>query len=146
MKTCRMHARALAFAMAASALVACDGAERREVASLAMAVERFHRADNVGKPAAVEQLRALPCTAADVCRARDACLAAGEATAKALRLKSDVEQGLAAVERGALPKDSLEASLLASKLDQAEALLKEGFQNLPACDDQVATLKRRHHL
>lgn len=127
-------------------LVACDSGERREAAVLAQAVERFHIAENPQKPSAVEALRAVPCSAAEVCRARDACLAAAEPTAKALRLKSEVEKGLAALEKGALAKDSPEARALPAKLDEAETLLKEGFQALPACDDQVAALKKKHRL
>jgi hypothetical protein len=136
-------AAALLFALG---VTACESAERRETAVLAQAVERFHIADNTQKPAAVTALRAVPCTAPAVCRARDACLAAAEPTAKALKLKSEVEQGLSALEKGQLPKDSPEAHALAQKLDDAEGLLKEGFKALPACDDQVADLKHKNRL
>lgn len=127
-------------------LSACGSGERREASMLAQAVERFHVADNAQKPAAVQALRAVRCAAPEVCRARDACLAAAEPTAKALRLKSEVEQGLSALEKGALQKESPEARALPQKLDDAESLLKEGFRGLPACDDQVAALKRKHRI
>ena len=110
------------------------------------AMDRFRKADNAAKPGQVEALRAVKCSAADVCRARDACLASAEATSKALRLKSEVEQGLKAVEADAMPRDSAEAKALAGKLDEAESLLKEGFQALPPCDDQVMGLKRKYQL
>jgi hypothetical protein len=110
------------------------------------AVDRFRKAENSGKPAAVEALRAVKCSAADVCKARDACLASAEATAKAMRLKSEVEQGLSAIEKDATPRDSNEARALPAKLDEAESLLKEGFSLLPACDDEIMALKRRYRI
>jgi hypothetical protein len=88
----------------------------------------------------------VKCSAADVCKARDACLASAEATAKAMRLKSDVEQGLAAVEKDAMPRDSEPARALPGKLDEAEMLLKEGFSLLPACDEQIMDLKKRYRI
>ena len=94
----------------------------------------------------VETLRAVKCSAVDVCQARDACLASAEATAKALRLKSEVEQGLLAIEKDAMPHDAPEARALPLKLDEAESLLKEGFAALPACDDQVMALKRKYQI
>ena len=110
------------------------------------AVERFRRADNPSKPATVESLRTIQCSAPDVCRARDACLASAEATSRALKLKAEVEQGLLAIERDAMAKTSDEARQLPYKLDEAEGLLKEGFERLGPCDDQVMALKRKHHI
>ena len=115
-------------------------------AQVAEAMDRFRKADNAAKPAMVEGLRNVKCTATDVCKARDACLASAEATAKSLRLKSEVEQGLSAVEKGTMPKDSAEARALGGKLDEAETLLREGFAALPNCDDQVMALKRKYAL
>lgn len=111
---------------------------------MAEAMARFRKADNVAKPAMVDALRSVRCTAADVCRARDACLASAEATARSLRLKNEVEQGLSAVEKGVVAKDSAEARALGPKLDEAESLLREGFAALPNCDDQVMGLKRKY--
>jgi hypothetical protein len=81
-----------------------------------------------------------------VCRARDACLASAEATARALKLKSEVEQGLNAIEKDAMPKDSDDARQLPFKLDEAENLLKEGFDRLGPCDDQLMALKKKHRI
>jgi hypothetical protein len=127
-------------------LGACNAGARQEAAQVVEAVDRFRKADNAGKPATVETLRAVKCSAADVCKARDACLASAEATAKALRVKSEVEQGLSAVEKGTMPRDSEAARSLPAKLDEAESLLKEGFAALPACDDQVMALKRKYQI
>ena len=127
-------------------LAGCESGARQEAAQVVEAVDRFRKAENPAKPAAVEALRAVKCSAADVCKARDACLASAEATAKSMRLKSEVEQGLSAVERDAMPRDSDEARALPAKLDEAESLLKEGFSLLPACDDEIMALKRHHRI
>lgn len=126
--------------------VACDGGPRREAESVTLAVERFRRADNTAKPASGEALRAVPCTATDVCQARDACLAFSEPTAQALRLQAEVAEGLRALDAGTLPKDGAAARELPAKLERAEALLAEGKSRLEACDDQIQALRRRHRL
>jgi hypothetical protein len=125
---------------------ACDGAERRDAQSVVAAVTRFRTADNASTPAMVEALKATPCTAPDVCKTRDDCVTTGEATARALRLKGDVERGLAALESGTLAKDSAEARELPKKLDDAEALLKQGHDGLAKCDEEVQALKRKHRI
>jgi hypothetical protein len=125
---------------------ACHTGARREAEQLLSAVERFRRADNAAKPATVDALRAVPCSDPEVCRARDACLASAEATAKALRLKSEVEQGLAALEKGQLAKDSPEAQALPTKLDEAASLLDEGHKRLEPCEEQTAALRRKHRI
>jgi hypothetical protein len=133
-------------ALLALLLVACDSAERRDAASVIAAVQRFRSADNVSTPAMVDALRATPCSTPDACKVRDECVAAGEPTAKALRLKAEVEKGLGALESGGLSKDSEEAKALPKKLDDAEALLTLGHQSLPKCDDAVQALKRKYRL
>lgn len=138
--------RAAIFLLALALALGCDGGARREAEQLTTAVERFRRADNAGKPAAAEAIRAMACSDGEVCRARDACLAAADATSKALVLKSEVEQGLGALERGELAKESPEAQALLSKLEVAEKLLAEGHAALGPCDDQLVALKRKHHL
>jgi|GEM_PF-1006653 len=125
---------------------ACDSAERRDAATVVAAVGRFRSADNASTPAMVEALKATPCTSPEVCKTRDDCVATGEATAKALRLKSEVEQGLTALEKGTLSKDSPEAQELAGKLDEAESLLKQGHEGLAKCDERVQALKRKHRI
>jgi hypothetical protein len=129
-----------------AAAAACTAAGKQEAAQVVEAMDRFRKADNAAKPAMVATLRAVKCSAQDVCKTRDACLASAEATSKALKLKSEVEQGLNAVEKGTLPKESPEAKALGTKLDDAESLLKEGFAALPACDDQIMALKRTYQL
>lgn len=135
---------AIAVSISAIGAIGCESAERRDAETVVSAIRRFRSANNVSTPAAVDALKGTPCTAPDVCTARDTCLVAGEATAKALRLKSEVEQGLAALDKGTLAKDSPEAQAMPKKLDEAEALLKKGLEGLPACDEQVLALRKKH--
>ncbi len=128
------------------ALAACDGAERRDAETVLIAVNRFRIADNATTSAALEALKATPCIAVEACRTRDACALPGESTAKALRLKAEVEKGLAALEKGTLTRDSPEAQELPKKLADAETLLKKGHDGLAACDEQVHALKRKHRI
>jgi len=135
------------FAVVLAALMFAGCAnDRTEAAQVVEAAMRFRRADNRDKPAMADALRTTRCTAADVCRARDACLASAAATEKALQMKNEVEKGLSAIERGTLARDSAEANALPQKLDDAENLLKQGFELLPACDDEIMALKRTYGL
>jgi len=129
---------------AAVGLGGCTSGARQEAAQVAEAMDRFRKADNASKPAMVGTLRAVKCTATDVCKARDACLASADATAKSLRLKSEVEQALVALDAGTLSRESSQAQGLALKLDETTTLLDEGFAALPACDDQILALKRKY--
>lgn len=133
-------------ALLVSIFVACDGGDRREAASVAEAVGRFHRAENEGKPAAASALRAVPCSAADVCRTRDLCLVAADSWAKAVVLKDEVARSIDAMEKGTLGKDTPEARALPGKLEEAEKLLSEGHRRLAECDEAVFALKRKHGL
>ncbi len=126
------------------AMAACDGSAGREAQTLAQAVERYRRADNAQKAAMIVAISNAPCTAADVCAARETCLASANATAEALRLKNEVSASLADLEAGRLAKDSPEAQRLPAKLDEAETLLRDGFQRLTACDEQILNLKRTY--
>ncbi len=124
---------------------ACDG-DRRDAATVTSAIRRFRTADNPSIPSAVDALRATPCSAPEACHARDTCLAAGEKTAKALRINAEVEQGLAALDKGTLKPETPEAQSLPKKLEESKVLLKEGLDGLPACDERVLSLKKKHRL
>ena len=134
----------LGIAVLLSAEAACTSGARQEAAQVAEAMDRFRKADNATKPAMVGTLRAVKCSATDVCQARDACLASAEATAKSLSLKSEVEQAIVALDAGTLSKESAEAQGLALKLEETSTLLDEGYKALPACDDQIMALKRKY--
>ena len=137
--------RAFVF-VATLCVCACDGAERRDAETVVAAVTRFRTADNTSTPAMVDALKATPCAAADACRTRDVCIASGDATARALRLKAEVEKSLAELEKGTLPKESAEAQALPKKLDDAQKLLEQGHDGLPRCDEEVQALRRKHRI
>lgn len=135
--------RRFAPVLIAVGVLACEGGARREADQLLAAVERFRRAENAEKPARVDAIRAVVCTDVDVCRAREVCLASAEATAQALVLEREVERGLAAMEKGELPKDAPEAKALPAKLEEAERLLKQGHADLGKCEAETSALMRR---
>ena len=141
---CLAAAPLVALALCLAMSVGCDGSTKREAASVVAAVDQFRRADNAAHRSRVEALRALRCSAADVCRARDLCLASAEPTGQALALKAEVEGALARVERGELAPTSPEAKALPAKLDEAQALLDRGHEALGACDDAILGLKRTY--
>jgi hypothetical protein len=127
-------------------VVGCDGAERRDAETVVAAVGRFRTADFAGTPAAVEALRATPCQSRDTCEARETCVAAGDAMASALKLKAEVARGIQAMDAGTLPVDSEEAKALPKKLADVESRLQRGRDALPACDERVQALKRKHRI
>ncbi len=134
------EARAVAV-IAILALVACESPKKREAASVVAAIDRFRAADNREKPALAKELLAVPCADPEICAAKKACTDMAEPTARAIELKSEVEVGLARVEKGELAKDSPEAQGLPQKLDEAERLLNQGRRGLEACDDRVLRLR-----
>jgi hypothetical protein len=134
-----------ALVLVPTVLLACDP-DRRDAETVLNAVRRFRVADHAATPAAVEALKATPCSAPDACQTRDTCVAVGEATSRALQLKAEVEKALAAIEAGTLAKDTPEARELPKKLDEAETLLKKGHEGLATCDELALALKRKHRL
>lgn len=141
-----LSASLLGLALGLGGGLGCDSAERRDAETVVAAVSRFRTAESASAPAMVEALKATPCNRSDTCKARDECASTGDATARAVRLKNEVERGLAAIERGTLAKDSPEAKELPRKLDDAEVLLKQGFDGLGKCDEAVQALKRRYRI
>jgi len=127
-------------------LAGCDAADRHDAVNVITAIGRFRTADLPGTPAAVDALASTPCANALSCGTKDVCLNAGTDIAAALRLKNEVERLLPGLENGSLPKDSLEAQTLPSRLDQADVILKKGFAALPACDERVRALKSKYRL
>ena len=124
----------------------CDVSERRDAAMVLAAIGRFRGASLADTPAAVETLAHVRCAYPDSCSARDACVTSGRLTSKAIVLKSDVEHALSDLEQGRLSKDSPKAQALPKMLDDAEAQLQRGKEELSSCDERTRALRRRHHL
>jgi hypothetical protein len=138
--------RAPALAAVVLVVAGCDGAERRDAETVVSAVGRFRAADFAATPGAVEALRSTPCQSAETCRVRETCVAAGEAMVSALKLKAEVAKGIQAMDAGKLPLGSEEAQALPKKLAAVESGLQRGRDALPACDEGVQALKRKHRI
>jgi hypothetical protein len=122
------------------------GSARQEAASLVEAVARFRRAENSEKPAREQDIERVSCSDAEVCETKRICEAATRSTAEALRLKARVERGLADLEHGVLAKTDDAAAELPKMLDDAERLLGEGHEAMPACDKRLLELRARFGL
>jgi hypothetical protein len=122
----------------------CNPPAKHETATLAAAVDRFRRADNASKPDLAALARGVSCTDAEVCAAKDACVAAMGPTARAFVLKDEVAHKLDDIEKGKLAPDAPEAKDLADKLDEAEKLLAEGREKWGPCERSLAELRVRY--
>ena len=83
----------------------------------------------------------VACSDARVCDAKADCVAAVDATTRALALKDEVAARVGDIERGTLDRGSPEAQALPGKLDEAERLLKEGRDRMRLCDQKLANLR-----
>jgi hypothetical protein len=124
-----------------SLTAACTSPGKREAAGLAEVVDRYRRAENAAKGGPAEAVVSFPCTDADVCSTKQACMAAISPTVRALALKDDVAARLADIENKRTAADSVEAQGLPQKLDEAERLLREGHAKMGACESSLATLR-----
>jgi hypothetical protein len=133
----RARARAGAAFPLLFALLACDTQTKREAGALVVAVERFRVAANDDRPHMVEPVRAAPCSEAEVCDAKAACLAMIEPTVRAILLEHEVAARLDDIEHGRLKPDDPIAVRLRGEIDEAERLLKEGRAAMDGCDKRT---------
>jgi hypothetical protein len=119
----------------------CSTSARHETVALLAAMDRYQRADNAAKGEHAQALAALPCSDAQVCDAKRACLAAIEPTARALALKDEVSARIGDLQAKRLAPDSAEAQTLPGKLDLATRLLNEGRARMPICERLLADLR-----
>ena len=82
----------------------------------------------------------MTCSDAEVCAAKQACLAAIDPTTRALSLKDEVAARVVDIQAKRLAPDAPEADALPGKLDQAELLLREGRAKMTVCDAKLAAL------
>jgi hypothetical protein len=122
------------------AILGCTSTHR-EASSLVEAVDRYRKAEMNAKAPLLDALAAVPCSAAEVCAAKDACLAAARPTVKGMALKAEVERALGALRGDGGNAGSASSGELVGKLDQATVLLSEGEARLPACDARVTALR-----
>jgi hypothetical protein len=125
----------------ACALLACSGSIKRETASLIAAMDLYERADDASKGVQAQAVAAVACSAAPVCDAKRACLAAIGPTTQALALKSEVSARIDDLQAHRLAPDSAEAQALPGKLDLAAKLLNDGRAKMPECEKKLTDLR-----
>jgi hypothetical protein len=127
------------------ALAACGGT-KREASAVVGAIDRYRDADNDHRPEKADLLDAVPCSDAEVCAAKTACMKAADPTAKGLRLKREVEKGLADVQAGKLSPQDPAAQAMPGKLDDSQRLMDEGQKALDQCDQLATALRIKYGL
>jgi len=128
-------------AAATLAVVGCTATAKREADTLASVVEAYRRTEGPMKPARARAVSEVSCSDARVCDAKADCVAAVDATTRALALKDEVSARVGDIEHGTLDRTSPEAQALPGKLDEAERLLKEGRDKMRVCDEKLAKLR-----
>ncbi len=122
-------------------LGACHGSGKGEAASLDDAVDRYRRAEGAQRLSELQAVTDLPCTIAEVCEAKTACLAAMVPTTRALGLKDEVARMLGDLQEKRLSTDAAAAQELPGKLDEATRLLQEGRTQMADCEKKLADLQ-----
>jgi hypothetical protein len=138
--------RSLALALALAAGTSACTSTKRESASLVTAVDRYRKAAMSAKAPLADALDAVPCTAPEVCAAKEACVGSSRPTVKGVALKAEVETALAALHGGKLTQDEAASLGLAQKLDQATQLLEEGQVRLSVCEARITALRLEYGL
>jgi hypothetical protein len=131
-------------------LPACDQGEGDEARSLLAAVDRFRDVESAAKPANLPAVEATKCSSAEVCSAKDACLAFARPFCVALQLTSDVEQRLntlvTEVDAGQIDEahQIAEKAALNGMLEQATASNQQSQKALVACDAKMQVLRAKY--
>ena len=127
-------------------LAACKSTKENEGERMLAAVTAYRRATNAEVGPAAIALAETPCTDADVCQLKTACVASSGPTQKALVLKKNLETQMLSlgsrVDAGPLGDAGL--GLLA-QIEEVEKLLKEGRDALTACDVEEQRFRRVVH-
>ena len=140
----RVFAGAAAILVAAAFLGGCGRSTKREATALAAAVDRCRRADAASRPQEVKTVEDFPCTADDVCAAKQSCAEALARTAEALAIKDRVARRLDDIEAKRLAIDDPEAEALPGQLDTATRLLGQGRVKMSICDSRLAELSLKY--
>jgi hypothetical protein len=127
-----------------TALPACNGEAAADTRGVVEAVDRFRRASEEGKGAALAALEAAPCHAKDVCSAKDACVASARPTARGYALMHEVEREIQRLDAGILEAGMAEAEALPGKLVEARQVLDEGQAKRAGCDRALVDLRLKY--
>jgi hypothetical protein len=121
---------------------ACTDPAKGEAASVLAAVERFRRAEYPAKPGLLGPLKDVPCKDAEVCAAKDACVAHAEPLVQAITMKTEVQRALGDADAAAMDLETRAAMI--GKLDEASKLLEKGRAAQGACDQRTLELKMKY--
>jgi hypothetical protein len=123
------------------AVFSCTNPARQEARSLVEAVDRYHKAENPEKPAAADALEKVACTDEEVCAAKEACTKAAAAMANGLRKQEHAAGAINAMSDGSLAKNDPSVLAAALEVEEADQLMRQGNDAMPACDDKIAALR-----
>lgn len=130
-------------ALLTAAVVGCSHG-KEEAGALVHSIEVYRGASDIDKQAAVEKIKAVTCTTAEICDAKDECLKMAQPTANALAIKLQGRRTLDAVEKEAGIEAEVKA--LPDRLDEASRLLDEGHEHLHSCQEKLTGLQIKYRL
>lgn len=136
----------LATIAATCSAVGCPDDHRGEAAEVLRAIDAARDASGVARRGPVDALAHVPCSAPDVCRARDACADAFAHFAAGAEAEARVRASMRALaaDGGALPAERLSA--LDAELDAAQREVDAARAGLDACERESRALRRAHAL
>jgi hypothetical protein len=134
----------LAGLLGLACLASACGSGKREAMSLLAAVDRYRQAPMGSKAAPEAVLEKLGCGDAEVCAARDACLAAARPTIRGIALKDKVQSALDDLQAGRITRDQAAGMDLSKSLDEASRAIEEGQANMASCDAKVTALRIKY--
>jgi hypothetical protein len=138
--------RLVAFVVLALCNAACSAGAAREAGTLVAAVDRYRRLEGSAKEAQAKAVADAACSDAQVCDAKQACVAAIDSTMRALALKDEVTARLADLQSNRLAPTAPEAQALPDKLDEAERLLRAGRDRMAECEKKLTDLRAKYRL
>lgn len=118
--------------------------DKEEAGAVIHAVDEYRAASDEDKTAAVEKLRAVACTNAEVCATKDECMQMAEPTASALKTKIEARRILDSAKTDAAAAGDVAA--LPDRLDAASKLLDLGHDHLVPCEDKITGLRIKYRL
>ena len=112
------------------------GAAKAEAANLVRLVTELREAPNQLKRGPLDRLAAMPCTAKDVCEARDACSDAYRHHVRGIELGARIRGALDGPDAASAGPEELGFRLL-----EMNAEIEAAKDRMPNCDDRVMALR-----
>jgi hypothetical protein len=129
-------------------LAACRESPRQDATAIAELVERYRLGDAGSLSGATSALRALPCSEADVCDAKRACLAFLEPLERRWALQVALEAEMSGLElrkeAGVLRSDDPALAAVRAATGEAAEREAEAIAARRECEAKVFTLRRKY--